>query len=417
MTAITAGLGYVSAAASIGSPRLLRGLDSGGPVGWELHRHLHGVTPRLDLRQLVAACTAVGLTGRGGAAFPVARKLTSLRRGRRTVVVNGKESEPGSHKDRLLLTRFPHLILDGSLLVADAIGAPAVYVTVHDERAAAALTWALGERPDRDRFTVQLTPGGFVSGEARAVIRALDGGPPLAPGRRTLPTEQGVAGTATFLSNTETFAHIAVLARLGPDSYATCGTRHEPGTTLVTVGGAVARPGVLEIPFGTSLEAVLSAAGASLPAGILVGGYHGAWITPRVHLPLSRSSLAGAGGTLGAGVILIIDDTTCALGELSRVASWLATESARQCGPCMFGLPAIVNDLSALSRGADSVPALQRHAAQVTGRGACAHPDGAARFITSGIAAIAGELQAHRRRGSCGRPVLGQLPITERSWP
>lgn len=417
MTAMTRRPTYATAASGIGELRMLKGLHTGAAVGLDQHRHLHGAMPRLDLRQLIAACGAVRLTGRGGAGFPVAQKLTSLRRGRRTVLVNGTESEPASHKDRLLLNRFPHLVLDGALLVADAIGAPEVCIAVHDQRTSAGLAWALGERSDRHRFTAQVVAGGFVSGEARALVRALNGGPPVPPGRRALPSDHGVGGAATFLSNAETFAHVAVLASLGPAAYAAVGTRDEPGTTLVSVGGAVARPGVLEIPIGTSLDAVLSAAGARPAAGIIVGGYHGAWISPRPDLALSRSGLNGAGGTLGAGVILVVDDTTCALGELTRVASWLANESARQCGPCMFGLPALVGDLASLSRGgADAEYALRRHAGLVTGRGACAHPDGAARFITSGIAALHSEVATHRRRGNCGRTILGQLPINDTSW-
>lgn len=407
---------WAPAAAAIGPPRILAGCDFGDLVGLSRHRQLHGTMPRLDLRQLVAACGAVGLTGRGGAAFPVSQKLTSLRRGRRTVVVNGTESEPASRKDRLLLTRFPHLVLDGALLVADAIGARHIVVALHDQRVLPELEWAISERPDRSRFAVRIIDGGFVSGEARAVIRALNGGPALPPGRRTPPTEQGVGGSATFLSNAETFAQIAILAVLGPQAYAATGTREEPGTTLVTVGGAVTRPAVLEIGLGTSLGAVLSTAGAGDVAGLVIGGFHGAWLRPDPSLPLSRTGLRQAGGTLGAGVILVLDETTCALGELTRVASWLANESARQCGPCTFGLPALVNDLLVMSRGGPQAEyALRRHVGLVTGRGACAHPDGAARFIATGISALSREVDTHRRYGDCRRPVRGQL-ATDEDW-
>ena len=345
------------------------------------------------------------------------QKLTSLGGGRPTVVVNATESEPASHKDRVLLTRFPHLILDGAVVVADAIRARSLRIAVHDEPSAAALAVAIKERPDRTRFIVEVVTGRFVAGEARALIRALNGGPAIPPGRRTLPSQHGVAGTATFLSNVETFADIAVLATLGPGGYSSVGTRDEPGTILVTVGGAVDRPGVLEIPIGTPLDAVLSAAAARPLAGLVVGGYHGAWIAPRADLRLSRNGLAAAGGTFGAGVVLVVDDTTCALGELTRVAQWLANESARQCGPCMFGLPALVTDLVSLGRGeAHSEHALRRHAGLVAGRGACAHPDAAARFITGGITALHAEVDTHLRHGSCRRPILGQLSINGRSW-
>lgn len=401
-----------------GGPRLLRGVPGGtAVVSLGRHRQLHGSMPRLDVAQLIDACEAVRLTGRGGAGFPVAMKLQGLRRGRRAVVVNATESEPASQKDRLLLARVPHLVLDGALLVADAIGARDIRVAVHDGRSADQLAVALSERLDGARVTVEVIEGGYVSGEARAVIRALNGGPALPPGRRSLPTEQGVAGASTFLSNTETFAHLALLATMGSTGYASVGTREEPGTTLVTVGGAVQRPGVLEIALGTPLHAVLSAAGGRPAAGLIVGGYHGTWLPPRPELQIARKALAAAGGTLGAGIILIIDDATCALGELSRVASWLAKESAGQCGPCRSGLPALVTDLLALNRGgAHAEHTVRRHAGLVSGRGACAHPDGAARFVTTGLAALHQEVQTHGRHGGCGRPVLGQLPLAEPGW-
>lgn len=118
------------------------------------------------------------------------------------------------------------------------------------------------------------------------------------------------------------------------------------------------------------------------------------------------------GGTLGAGVVLVLDGATCALGELSRVAWWLAGQSVRQCGPCRFGLDALARDVAELSRGGVAAePALRRRAALVTGRGACAHPDGAARFLASGLAALHGEIEMHRGPGGCGRPTCGQLPL------
>lgn len=115
------------------------------------------------------------------------------------------------------------------------------------------------------------------------------------------------------------------------------------------------------------------------------------------------------GGGFGAGVLIFLGQQTCALAELTRVAGWLADESAKQCGPCRFGLPALVADLAGLLRGIPG--AADRHLAQVDHRGACAHPDGAVRFIRSGLAVLQPELVAHRH-GGCGRPDLGQLATT-----
>jgi NADH:ubiquinone oxidoreductase subunit F (NADH-binding) len=399
---------------AIGPARLLCGAENGAVVDFGLHRQLHGQPTPLSLSQLIAACESVNLRGRGGAAFPVATKLAGLARGRCVVVVNATESEPASQKDRFLIEHCPHLILDGALLVADALDSHDVRIAVHDRYHATLLQSALADRPHlrRVRISFDVVGGGFVAGEARAVIRSLNGGPAIPPGRRTLPTQRGVGGAPTFLSNAETFAQLAVLASLGPDRYAQTGTSKEPGTTLVTVAGAVARPGVIEIPLGTPLSQVLTHSGAARAAGIAIGGYHGAWIPAHLNLPLSPAALAGHGATLGAGIVLVVDDTTCGLGELTRVAQWLAGESAGQCGPCQFGLPALVLDLIAINRGQPrGATDLHRHTAHISGRGACAHPDGAIRFITTGLAQLARDVDAHRHRGNCGRPIRAQLPL------
>jgi NADH:ubiquinone oxidoreductase subunit F (NADH-binding) len=410
----------VDTAWTFGAPRLLAGLTGNAVLDLPRHVAVHGPMPGTDLERLLAHLDGIGpLAGRGGAGFPFAAKVRALAEGPRRVVVNGTESEPASRKDRTLLHRTPHLVLDGALAVAAAVGARDVVVAVHDETTAIGLRRAAAERSDARRLSVRTVAGGFVSGEARAVVRALDGGPARPPGRRTPPTAGG-----TLVSNVETFAQVAVLLRLGPSRFADTGTPAEPGTTLLTIGGAVTRPGVVEIPLGTPLGIVLAAAGAAPdPQAVVVGGYHGCWVPPLADIRLSRAGLAAAGGTLGAGVLLVVDRDTCAVGELARVAGWLAGESARQCGPCYFGLPALAADVAAVAAGRPAAggPAAGRpavgaafgHARSVTGRGACAHPDGAARFVTSGLNLLQDEADLHLARGGrgCGRPVLGRLPI------
>lgn len=394
----------------IGGARLLAGLCNGSSLDLPMHLATHGPLPGTDLDHLLHLLDAIGgLAGRGGAGFPLATKVRSLagRPGRRRVVVNGTESEPASFKDRVLLRRAPHLVLDGALAAAGAVGARRITVAVHDDATAGRVRAAAVERPDRRRIEVRVIGGGFVAGEARSVERALAGGPPLPPGRRTPPS-----ATGTLLSNAETFAQVAILLRLGPQRFAETGTPDEPGTTLLTIGGAVARPGVIEIPLGAPLGVVLAAAGApEHPQAVVVGGYHGSWIPPFGELRLSRTGLRHAGGSFGAGVVLVLDQTTCALGELARVTNWLAAQSAGQCGPCHFGLPALARDVGALVAGAPAVGAALAHGRAVVGRGACAHPDGTARFVTSGLHLLRDETERHLAHGTCGRPVLGRLPV------
>lgn len=392
----------------IGAPRLLAGLDLVPVLDHATHVSVHGALPAPDRAALLTLLDASGLSGRGGAGFSVAAKIRGLRGRAREVVVNGTEGEPGSRKDTALLQRAPHLVLDGALVVAAATGATRVTVAVHDAANAAAVRAAIRQRPDAQRVRVEHLPGGFVAGEARAVLRALRGGPALPPGRRVHGTEQGV-----LVHNAETLAQLAVLVRLGPRRFADTGTRAEPGTTLLTVGGAVDRPGVVEVPLGTPLQIVLSAAGARQPEYVVLGGYHGSWHRADQALLLSREAAAAAGGRFGAGVVLVLDAGTCPLGELAQVTRWLAGESAKQCGPCLFGLPALANDIDALRHGHPHAPAVaERHAAAVDGRGACAHPDGTARFVTSALHVLGGEIAHHVQYGGCGRPTLHRLPVS-----
>ena len=389
---------------SIGAPRLLAGLDRFDSMSLAEHAAVHGVLPAASLDRLLSLLDASRLAGRGGAGFSLATKLRSLSDGPRHVVVNGSESEPVSQKDRMLLRRTPHLVLDGALAVAAAIGAREVTVAVHDARSAQAVHRAAAQRGARIR--VQILDGGFVAGEARAVVRGIEQGIALPTGRRDLPTAQGI-----LLSNVETFAQVAVLLRLGAARFAATGTHDEPGTTLLTVGGAVNRPGVVEIPLGTPLGIVLTAAQSAEPEALVIGGYHGAWLAPTAELRLSRAGVKAAGGSLGAGVIQVLDRSTCALGELARVAGWLADQSARQCGPCRFGLPALADDVRALAAGnAAGLSNAFRHSHVISGRGACAHPDGAVRFVSSGLHHLRDETERHLH-GGCGRPVLGQLTV------
>ncbi|NUR99671.1 MAG: oxidoreductase, partial [Kribbellaceae bacterium] len=262
----------------IGEARVLAGLDH-GRLDFQRHLMTHGPLPALTRDDYVQLCEAVGLRGRGGAAFPVALKLKDLpARGVEAVVVNGSESEPASRKDRLLLTQSPHLVLDGAVGLAHALRAPHVLIAVHDAAAASSLRQALVERDDRLAIEVRETPGRFVAGEARAVLSVLEGGTAVPPGRRVLPTRKGYHRRPTFLSNVETFGQLAVLARLGSRGFSSTGLISEPGTQLLTIGGAVQRPGVIETPTGVPLDTVLQYAGAE-PGPVLLGGYHGRWLS------------------------------------------------------------------------------------------------------------------------------------------
>ena len=403
---------------AIGSARLLLGVDGTGTLGPDAHRHWHGARPTIGRADLLALLDAVALTGRGGAAFPLGDKIRALRAGPATVVVNGAEGEPGSAKDSVLLGRTPQLVLDGALTVADAIGAQRVIVVVTGAVVERLVGAAVLARRDADRFEVRRLPARFVAGEARTIVRVLNGGPQLPPGRRVHATERGVDDTPTLLANVETFAHVAVLVRGGARGFNAAGGRSdraEPGTTLLSVSGAVDRPGVFEVPLGISLGELAGHVGALVCPMVVIGGYHGAWLPADPSLVLSRAGLRAVGGTLGAGAVMFVGADTCPSAELGRVADWLAGESVRQCGPCSFALPAIADGVRTLRASDRDAGVTRRRLRQLPGRGACAHPDGAARFVSSGLAAVADDLHTHQARGRCGRPDRGYLATARES--
>jgi NADH:ubiquinone oxidoreductase subunit F (NADH-binding) len=393
-----------------GAARLLAG-TSAGRVDLDRHRTVHGRPRSLEAEPLAGACAAVRLLGRGGAAFPVATKLRGTPVGSRThILVNGAEGEPASHKDRALMRLAPHLVLDGALAVARSLQTRRVSIVVQDATAHRSLAGAARERGDARGIRIIHHDHGFVGGEVRAVVRALSDGPPVPPGRRLLPTVHGIDGRPTFAANVETFAQLALLLALGVDEYAGVGARDEPGTTLLTILGDVPHPGVVEVPTGIPLSALVG----SGTTPVLVGGYHGTWLPGPGDLAVSRPALRAAGAPLNAGVLARLPDSTCALGEVATVARWLAGESTGQCGPCFFGLPALAATLDQLAAGRPVLPHALHRVGLLPGRGACAHPDGAATFVRSALEVLEEEVARHRAHGRCGRPLLCVLPTTTR---
>lgn len=394
----------------------------------DLRDHLgrHGAPPLIGSGgALIHEVEEAGLTGRGGGAFPTGRKMRAVAGGRRAavVVVNAAEGEPASGKDRLLLTVAPHLVLDGAALAAQAVGAREIVICVHAEDEATdgrngrvttladAVLRAVAER-DQGRLVpaptrVVTVPPRYVASEETALIAAINGGaavPSFTPPR---PFERGVGGRPTMVSNAETYAHIALIARHGAAWFRSCGSPDAPGTALFTVSGAVARPGVVEAPLGTPVGEILRMAGGpteSLQA-VLAGGFGGTWLPPaRFDLATTPRAFRAAGAALGPGILIALPEQACGVAETARILAWLADETAGQCGPCMFGLPAIADDFARIAAcRADTAlyQRLERRLDVIQGRGACAHPDGAVRLAVSALRVFGRHLRVHARAGSC----------------
>jgi len=402
--------------ASVNAPegvaRLLAGVRPGGrPPSLAEHVTLYGPLELVGA-DLIAELDASGLRGRGGSGFPTGQKLAAVaaQSGRPVVVVNATEGEPASGKDKALLRLAPHLVLDGAAAAAAALGAREVVVAVgrharaeHDEVAR-----ALASRRDRVQWRLASVPDGFVAGEETALLSALGGRPAKPTLKPPYPSERGLGGAPTLVQNAETLAHVALIARFGERWFRSLGTESEPGTALVTLSGAVARPGVYEVELGTTVsELIAQADGPTEPLGaFLIGGYFGGWTRD------SERALRADRG-LGAGVVVAFPHAACGVHESARVARYLANESAGQCGPCVHGLAALAGGLEEIARGqtTDRRDRLARWAEQVTARGACSHPDGAARFVTSALSVFEEAFSLHLREGHCSAGDRQLLPV------
>jgi NADH:ubiquinone oxidoreductase subunit F (NADH-binding) len=339
--------------------------------------------------ELIDAVRRSGLRGRGGAGFPAGRKLAAVAaaRGRAVVVANGCEGEPLSAKDGWLLEQLPQLVLDGAVACARAVGARRVLLCVGD-RHAERVREAIGTRRDPVTLEGRIIPDAYVAGEETALAHALGGGPAGTPRFGARVYERGVRERPTLVQNVETLAHIALIARHGPDWFRERGTPADPGTALVTLSGAVGRPGVTEVELGTPLAAVLSAAQPiGAPRAVLIGGYFGAWVDAAAAIPLEHP-------LLGCGVLAALGEWQCGVCETGRVLRYLAGQSSGQCGPCRFGLRAIAGQFDDLTQPG-ALARLRRWADDIEGRGACGHPDGAVRLLRSALDVFAAEFAAH----------------------
>jgi NADH:ubiquinone oxidoreductase subunit F (NADH-binding) len=397
-------------------PRLLTDIQSSRALTLAEHSRSFGEL-RLP-RDLIHEIDAAGLRGRGGASFPTAQKLRAVvkQHGRPVIVVNIAEGEPAVSKDRALARLTPHLVLDGAVAAATVLGAREIVVAIgrRARTEQASLAHAVSERARRERVSIEIhpVPDRFVTGEETALIRALEGGPAKPSLKPPFPFERGLGKAPTLVSNAETFAHIALISRFGAAWFRTAGTADAPGTALVTLNGAVNRPGVHEVELGASLGDLLLRLGGASEAvsAFLVGGYFGGWVAAG-----EAPQLLLTPDTLGAGAIVAFPARVCGVAETARVARYLAGESAGQCGPCVYGLDAIATALEELARGnrsrGDRLAQVTRWTEMVRGRGACKHPDGAARFVESALTVFADDFAQHARQGRCSHKHRAVLPL------
>lgn len=357
---------------------------------------------------LVAQLERSGLAGRGGAGFSVGRKFAAMGHGRfsrvwrssAVVIANGAEGEPRSLKDERLLRDAPHLVIDGLLAAAAAVQASKLYI-YSTAASQESVRRALRERRDAHAVMVVEAPDTFISGEASAVINSIENGVPLPTDRTQRLTTVGLKQRPTLIHNVETLAHVALIARYGADWFRSVGTDRDPGTRLVTISGAVQRELVLEVPGDTRINDIIRACGGDTEnvRAVLVGGYHGAWVTAaKLDANLSAPGLAPFGAHPGAGVLYVLPTNHCGLHITAEIVRYLARESAKQCGPCRYGLPEMATLLEKIASGVrdPKLPAqLRAVSGSVVGRGSCHHPNGTTRLVLNTLEAFSDDVQAH----------------------
>ncbi len=421
--------GPAAALAVLGSPnaRLLAGIA--GREDLTSHRNrFAAVHPAREQPDRVFSIIAqAGIRGRGGGYFPLAEKLTVARRtpGPAVVVVNATESEPASRKDRHLMLNRPHLALDGAQFVAAAAGADRLILAVHTGPAADSLREALAERGDDPvPPSIVVVPDRYVAGESSAMVSWINGGPPLPAGRTVTTAVRGVDGRPTVVSNIETVCHAALLVDGGPGWFRAVGPASAPGSLLITVAGDVGSPGrVLEVVGPATVGHAVEAAGgpSDHPVAVLIGGYAGTWQPAQDvwDLPIDHETLSKAGSPIGCGLIGVVGAGRCGLREAARLAGWLSSQRAGQCGACDAGLPELAGAVVRLAEGtAGGRRGVRRIASlgdAVSGRNLCHLPDGTVAMVESAVTTFWEEIALHRKRRCSGRVDDALFPTPERT--
>lgn len=347
---------------------------------------------------LIDTLDRAGLTGRGGAAFRTAIKVEAAHTNGARLIVNACDGELGAAKDAHVVAHHLEELIRGARLVSRR---PAIYAA-HRGSATARRLAAAG-------LDVLEVPDRYVSSEESSLVSRANGGlaRPLAK-RRPIAFGATLAdGTAvgpTVVLNAETVWRIRQIADRGVAWFRSFGTPDEPGPRLVAVGGAVSDPCVVEAAAGIRIADIVRAAGPRPVGHVGVSGLSGGWITAEeaADLPWSNVALAPFGLSTGAGILHVLPAGSC---PLTTVRTWLeyaAGETAGQCGPCMFGVPAVVEDLVAVIDGRSSAatPTLRRRVELLRGRGACRFPDGVAGFVASVLRTFPTQLAQHAA-GTC----------------
>ncbi len=324
--------------------------------------------------EIIREVTDSKLVGRGGAAFPTGRKWDAVARSAvrpHYLVCNADESETGTFKDRILMEEDPFAIVEAMTIAGFATGCDQAFIYIRGEYPLAAerLAGAIAEARARGflgedvmgqgfRFEIEIRrgAGAYICGEETALFNSIEGFRGEPRNKPPFPTSVGLFGKPTVVNNVETLANVLdIIERSGP-AFAAVGTAGSTGTKLFCVSGHVVRPGLYEVPFGTTLKSLLAKAGGvaggkSLQA-VLLGGAAGSFVTPaELDVPLTFEGTRAIGASLGSGVVLVLDDSVDIRDILLRIAAFFRDESCGQCVPCRVGTVRQEEALRRLFRG------------------------------------------------------------------
>jgi NADH-quinone oxidoreductase subunit F len=378
--------------------------------------------------EIIKEITEAGLRGRGGAGFPTGTKWTFTRDAEgqpHYLVLNGGEDEPGSKKDRLLMENLPHLVIEGVIIAAYAVGASKAYLYINANYAAAtqsigdALAEArgagyLGDNILGSVFSLDIetvaAPHNYVAGEDTAVIEVIEGKKPLPRQKPPFPVTVGLFGKPTSVNNVETLANVAPIIHHGADWYKQFGTPEAPGTMIFSLNDDVNRPGIYELPFGTPLRYLIEECGGGMKGGkkikaVMPAAPSAAFLPPdKLDAPLDPKSMREAGSALGCGVVRLVAEGSCIVEEVLKISEFFTAESCGQCPACRMETTTLTALLKKVQQGQGGQPILEQFSKVLAfnkGKGFCSLIGMPGPPIESALQLFPEDFAAHLATGKC----------------
>jgi NADH-quinone oxidoreductase subunit F len=417
------------------SPQIYAGLTS--PDGWHLadyeardgYKALRKIiAEKLTPEQVIAEVKSSVLRGRGGAGFPTGLKWSFMPRqfpGQKYLVCNSDEGEPGTFKDRDILRYNPHIVIEGMIIAAYAMGISVGYNYIHGEiwdtydRFELALDEArqaglLGDKILGSDFSFQLHAfhgyGAYICGEETALLESLEGKKGQPRFKPPFPASFGLYGKPTTINNTETFAAVPWIIRNGGAKFLDIGRPNNGGTKLFSVSGDVEQPGNFEVPLGTPFAKLLELAGGMRGGrkikAVIPGGSSMPVLTGEVMMAtdMDYDSIAKAGSMLGSGAVIVMDETRCMVKSLLRLSYFYFEESCGQCTPCREGTGWLYRMVHRIEHGqgkTEDLDRLNQIADNIQGRTICALGDAAAMPVRAFLKSYWKEFEYHIEHKTC----------------